>query len=87
MKNSNLNSVLDQTYRKKIRKCCDVISGLLLLQINMLSIMKHNRTENVDFEHVFLCPSTHVYLPLVGTDQYIFSIYDINYYVLLASGT
>ena len=22
-----LNSVLDQTYRKKIRKCCDVISG------------------------------------------------------------
>ena len=27
MKNSNLNSVLDQTYREKTRKCCDVISG------------------------------------------------------------
>ena len=27
MKNSNLNSVSDQTYRKKTRKCCDVISG------------------------------------------------------------
>ena len=27
MKNSNLNSVLDQTYPEKTRKCCDVTSG------------------------------------------------------------
>ena len=30
MKNSNLNSVLEQTNQKKIRKCCDVISGKVL---------------------------------------------------------
>ena len=31
MKNSNFKSVLDQTYRKKIRKCYDVISGTVYL--------------------------------------------------------
>ena len=44
MNNSNLNSVLDQTYRKKSRKCCDVISGnktsMQYVQINILCILQ-----------------------------------------------
>ena len=37
MKNSKFNSILDQTYRKEIRKCCDVISGKGLLSRKRLS--------------------------------------------------
>ena len=45
MKNSNLNSVLDQTYRKKTRKCCDVISG----KVYSVRFPGKNKMENSTF--------------------------------------
>ena len=49
MKNSNLNSVLDQTYRKKTRKCCDVISGkVYYYQLICNNTVFRTKTRDID---------------------------------------
>ena len=57
MKNSNFNSVLNQTYRKKIRKCCDVISGKVyqkekeLVYIDDVYVTMNENDDNINFNN------------------------------------